>query len=60
MQTLFEFPFDNWREYDAEDRFRFYSLRLHDDGIIKKSPQIIIADVTYFLFFNDLKRELKA
>jgi NitT/TauT family transport system substrate-binding protein len=60
VQTLSELPYDKWREYDAEDTVRFYALRLHEVGLIKSSPQKIIADGTDWRFLNDLKRELKA
>jgi NitT/TauT family transport system substrate-binding protein len=60
LQTLNEVPYDKWREYDAEDTIRFYALRLHEIGMIKTSPQKIIADNTDWRFFNELKRELKA
>jgi NitT/TauT family transport system substrate-binding protein len=60
LQMLNEVPYDKWREYDAEDTIRFYALRLHEIGIIKSSPQKIIADSTDWRFFNELKRELKA
>jgi NitT/TauT family transport system substrate-binding protein len=59
-QTLSEIPFDKWREYDPEDTIRFYALRLHEAGLIKSSPNKIIADGTDWRFLNDLKRELKA
>ena len=59
-QTLKELPYDKWREYDAEDTIRFYALRLHEAGMIKSSPQKIIADGTDWRFLNELKRELKA
>lgn len=59
-QTLGEIPFEKWREYDPEDTMRFYALRLHEAGLIKSSPQKIIADGTDWRFLNDLKRELKA
>jgi NitT/TauT family transport system substrate-binding protein len=39
---------------------RFYALRLYDAGLIKSSPQKIIADGTDWCFLNELKRELKA
>jgi NitT/TauT family transport system substrate-binding protein len=39
---------------------RFYALRLYDAGLIKSSPQKIIADGTDWRFLNELKRELKA
>jgi NitT/TauT family transport system substrate-binding protein len=58
--TLSEVPYDRWRDYDAEDTMRFYALRLHEAGMIKSSPQKIIAEGTDWRFFNELKRELKA
>jgi NitT/TauT family transport system substrate-binding protein len=60
LQGLSELPYDKWREYDAEDTIRFYALRLHEIGMIKSSPQKIIAEGTDWRFLNELKRELKA
>jgi NitT/TauT family transport system substrate-binding protein len=60
LQTLTENPYTAWREYDAEDTLRFYALRLHELGMIKNSPQKIIADGTDWRFLNEVKRELKA
>jgi NitT/TauT family transport system substrate-binding protein len=60
LQTLTENPYGAWREYDAEDTMRFYALRLHELGMIKASPQKIIANGTDWRFLNELKRELKA
>ena len=60
LQTVSELPYDKWREYDPEDAVRFYSLRLHEVGMIKSSPQKIIAEGTDWRFLNELKRELKA
>jgi NitT/TauT family transport system substrate-binding protein len=60
LQTLNDIPYDKWREYDAEDTMRFYALRMHDAGLIKSTPQKIIADGTDWRFLNELKRELKA
>jgi NitT/TauT family transport system substrate-binding protein len=60
LQTLSENPYDKWREYEPEDSVRFYALRLHEVGLIKSSPQKIIADGTDWRFLNELKRELKA
>ena len=60
LQTLNELPYDKWREYDAEDTIRFYALRLHELGMIKSTPQKIIADGTDWRFLDELKRELKA
>jgi NitT/TauT family transport system substrate-binding protein len=60
LQTLNENGYDKWREYDAEDTIRFYSLRLHEVGFVKSSPQKIIAEGTDWRFLNELKHELKA
>ena len=60
LQTISELPYDKWREYDAEDTMRFYALRMHEAGLIKSSPQKIIAEGTDWRFLNELKRELKA
>jgi NitT/TauT family transport system substrate-binding protein len=59
LQTLKEIPYNKWREYDAEDTIRFYSLRLREAGMIKSSPNKIIAQGADWRFFNELKRELK-
>jgi NitT/TauT family transport system substrate-binding protein len=60
LQTLEEVPYRAWREYDPEDTIRFYALRLREAGIIKSSPNKIIAEGTDWRFLNELKRELKA
>jgi NitT/TauT family transport system substrate-binding protein len=60
LQALSEIPYPQWREYDAEDTLRFYALRLHEAGMVKSTPQKIIADGTDWRFLNELKRELKA
>lgn len=57
--ALRDIPYARWREYDPEDTIRFFSLRLHEAGIIKSSPQKIIANGTDWSFLNELKRELK-
>jgi NitT/TauT family transport system substrate-binding protein len=60
LQALKEIPYTKWREYDAEDTIRFYSLRLREAGMIKSAPNKIIADGTNWRFYNELKRELKS
>ena len=60
LQTMSDLPYDKWREYDAEDTIRFYALRLNDAGLIKSTPNKIIADHTDWRFLDELKRELKA
>jgi NitT/TauT family transport system substrate-binding protein len=60
LQTLNDNPYGQWREYDAEDSVRFYALRLHELGMIRRDPKRILAECTDFRFFDELKRELKA
>jgi NitT/TauT family transport system substrate-binding protein len=59
LQVLKEIPYGRWREYDPEDTLRFHALRLHEVGMIKSSPQKIIAEGTDWHFLNELKQELK-
>jgi NitT/TauT family transport system substrate-binding protein len=59
LQTMQEIPYNRWREYDPEDTVRFYALRLHEIGLIKSTPQKIIAQGTDWRFFTALKKELK-
>jgi NitT/TauT family transport system substrate-binding protein len=59
LQAVQEIPYGQWREYDPEDTLRFYALRLHEAGMIKSSPQKIIAQGTDWRFLTELKKELK-
>jgi NitT/TauT family transport system substrate-binding protein len=59
LQAMQEIPYQRWREYNAEDSVRFYALRLHEVGVIKLSPNQLIAKHTDWRFLNELKRELK-
>ena len=59
LQTMQEVPYNRWREYDPEDTVRFYALRLHEAGMIKSSPQKLIAQGTDWRFLNELKKELR-
>jgi NitT/TauT family transport system substrate-binding protein len=52
--------YGKWRDYDAEDTVRFDALVLREAGIIKSTPQKIIAEGTDWRFLDELKRELKA
>jgi NitT/TauT family transport system substrate-binding protein len=60
LQAIKELPYDLWRDYDPEDTVRFYALRMHELGLIKRDPKRILAEGTDFRLFNQLKRELKA
>ena len=60
LGTLKEIPYGQWRDFDPEDTVRFYSLRLNEIGMIKSSPQKIIAQGTDWRFIKELKKEMKA
>jgi NitT/TauT family transport system substrate-binding protein len=60
LQALTELPYDSWRQFDPADAMRFYALRLHEVGMIKSSPNALLAAGTDWRFLNELKRELKA
>jgi NitT/TauT family transport system substrate-binding protein len=60
LQAMREIPYNRWRSYDVEDTVRFYALRLHEAGMIKSSPQKIIAQGTDWRFLRELKQELKS
>jgi NitT/TauT family transport system substrate-binding protein len=59
LQTMQDVPYDKWREYDPEDTVRFYALRLHEAGMIKSTPQKLIAQGTDWRFLTALKKEMK-
>jgi NitT/TauT family transport system substrate-binding protein len=59
LQALKEIPYMKWRDYDPEDTIRFYALRLREVGMIKSSPNKIIADAADWRFLNELRREMK-
>jgi NitT/TauT family transport system substrate-binding protein len=59
LQTLKDVPYGKWRQYDPEDTVRFHSLRLREAGLIKSTPQKILAAGTNWRFVDELKKELK-
>jgi NitT/TauT family transport system substrate-binding protein len=62
LQTTKEMQmaYQQWREYDPEDTIRFYSLRLHEVGMIKSTPQKIITQAGDWRFLREIKKEIKA
>ena len=59
LQAMKDLPYNRWRELDPTDAVRFWSLRLHEAGLIKNGPNKILAQGTDWRFFNELKKELK-
>jgi NitT/TauT family transport system substrate-binding protein len=60
LEVLKSLPYNRWREADPEDTIRFHALRLHEVGMIKNTPQKLIAQGTDWRFLNEIKKELKA
>jgi NitT/TauT family transport system substrate-binding protein len=59
MEVLRNVTYAKWRTDDPEATLRFYALRLRDVGMVKATPQKIIAQGTDWRFLNELKKELK-
>jgi NitT/TauT family transport system substrate-binding protein len=57
-QGLDDVSYRSWREYDAEDAVRFFALRLREVGMIKSSPDKIIAAGTDWRFIKEVRKEL--
>ena len=60
IQTLREIPYAKMLTYDPESTLRFYALRLRDVGMIKTSPNTLIAKAGDWRFLRELRKELKA
>jgi NitT/TauT family transport system substrate-binding protein len=60
LEAIKDGMYGEWRDFDAEDTLRFWSLRLHEAGMIKSTPDKILAQGTDWRFLNELKQELKA
>jgi NitT/TauT family transport system substrate-binding protein len=55
---LTEVDYRSWRDYDPEDTVRFYALRLRELGMIKSSPDAVIATGTDWRFLKEVRKEL--
>jgi NitT/TauT family transport system substrate-binding protein len=60
LEVLKSLPYNQWRTADPADTLRFHALRLHEVGMIKSTPQKILAQGSDWRFLNELKKELKA
>ncbi len=60
LEVLKSLPYNRWRHDDPEDSIRFHALRLREVGMIKSSPNKLIAQGTDWRFLNQVKKELKA
>ena len=59
LEALKSLNYD-YRTVNPEDTLRFHALRLREVGMIRSTPQKLIAQGTDWRFLNQLKQELKA
>lgn len=59
-EVLAQLPYGHWRDWNHEDTLRFHALRLKEVGMIKSTPNELVARSADWRFLNELKRELKA
>jgi NitT/TauT family transport system substrate-binding protein len=60
LEVIKGLSYNRWRTDDPENTLRFHALRLRDAGMIKSTPQQIIARGSQFRFLRELRTELKA
>ena len=60
LRSLKAIPYDAWRNYDVEASLRFYALRLHEVGLVNRTPNELLKIASDFDMFDALKLELKA
>ena len=60
LEVMKSVDYNMWREANPEDTLRFHALRLREAGMVKSSPQQLIARGTDWRFLNELKQELKS
>lgn len=58
LEAMQDIVYNRWREYDPADTLRFYALWLRDAGMVKSSPDELIAKGTDWHFLDELKKEL--
>jgi NitT/TauT family transport system substrate-binding protein len=58
LQAVSTIHAGGWRaDYDAEDTLRYYALRLYEAGMIRSSPDEIIARGTDWRFLSEVRRD---
>jgi NitT/TauT family transport system substrate-binding protein len=59
LEVMSGVDYARWRDASPEDTLRFYALRLREVGMIKSTPDKLIAQGSDWRFLNELKKELK-
>jgi NitT/TauT family transport system substrate-binding protein len=58
LDALTAVSYAAWREFNPEDTMRFYALRLKEAGLVKSTPDELIARATDWRYLDEIKREL--
>ncbi len=58
LDAITDLQYTAWREFDPEDTLRFFALRLKEAGLVKSTPDELIARATDWRYLNQIKREL--
>jgi NitT/TauT family transport system substrate-binding protein len=58
LDAISELSYAAWREFNPEDTMRFYALRLREAGLVKSTPDELIARATDWRYLEEIKREL--
>ena len=58
LDTITGLSYTAWRDFNPEDTVRFFALRLREAGIVKSTPDDLIARATDWRYLNEIKREL--
>ena len=58
LGAITEVSYAAWREFDPGDTMRFYALRLKEAGLVKSTPDELIARATDWSYLEQIKREL--
>lgn len=58
-EILRSLPYRAWRDVLPEDTLRFFALRLHDVGMLRMTPNEILAQSTDWRILDAVRRELR-
>ncbi|MEX2247267.1 MAG: ABC transporter substrate-binding protein [Dehalococcoidia bacterium] len=58
LDTITGVSYAAWREFNPADTLRFFALRLKEAGLVKSTPDELIARATDWRYLEDIKREL--
>ena len=58
LDVITGLQYTGWRQFDPADSVRFFALRLKEAGLVKSTPDELIARATDWRYLAQIKREL--